>query len=648
MTKVASIFTSIKKTIPVTILLDALLIPLALWASFALRFSDLWPAAIPDSPWLFVIAPLIAIPLFVRYGLYRAVLLYISTTAFYTIIKVISIHVFMLAIVVYAVDYEAIPATVLVIYWFVSLTMIGGSRAVLRAALQWLNRSKHQATNVVIYGAGAAGAELGEALQAGKEFQPIAYIDDKRELHGHEIRGLKVFPTRDLDILIDKYGVKQVLLAIPSAPRARRFEVMNFLEKRHVHVKTVPALMDVVSGRSRVSDLREVDIEDILGREPIPPNEHLLSVCITGKSVLVTGAGGSIGSELCRQIIQLKPSCLVLFEASEFALYNIEQELLLCCLANANELGEIKIIPVLGTVTNQHKLELVLKTFSVNTVYHAAAYKHVPLVEYNPMEGVKNNVFGTYHTALAALEASVETFIMISTDKAVRPTNVMGATKRLAELVIQAFAKKYDSTCFSMVRFGNVLGSSGSVVPLFRQQIQNGGPITLTHQDITRYFMTIPEAAQLVIQAGAMAKGGDVFVLDMGEPVKIYDMARHMISLSGLSVRDENNPYGDISIEVTHLRPGEKLYEELLLGENVTGTMHPRIMRAQEVELPWEQLKSVLEELRKSCDTDNCLDVVKLLKDAVDGYAPQCGIEDPIWLATHTHANKTQILKLVN
>ncbi|MDH5571957.1 MAG: polysaccharide biosynthesis protein, partial [Gammaproteobacteria bacterium] len=587
MTKVASIFSSIKKTIPVTILLDSLLLPLALWASFALRFSEWWPVIIQENWWLFVVAPSIAIPLFIRNGLYRAVLLYISTTAFYTIIKVISIHVIMFVLVAIVVDYEAVPFTVYSIYWFVSLTLIGGSRAFLRTILQWFNKNKHTSTNVVIYGAGAAGAELGEALQAGREFLPIAYIDDKRELHGQEIRGLKVVPTQDLDMLIDKYGVKQVLLAIPSAPRARRFEVMNFLEKRHVHVKTVPALMDVVSGRSQVSDLREVDIEDILGREPVPPDEHLLSICITGKSVLVTGAGGSIGSELCRQIISLKPSCLVLFEACEFALYNIEQELIAYCLTKYAELGEVKIIPVLGTVTNQHKLELVLKAFKVNTLYHAAAYKHVPLVEYNPMEGVKNNVFGTYHAALAALEASVETFIMISTDKAVRPTNVMGATKRLAEMVIQGFSSKYDTTCFSMVRFGNVLGSSGSVVPLFRKQIQDGGPITLTHQDITRFFMTIPEAAQLVIQAGAMASGGDVFVLDMGEPVRIYDMARHMISLSGLTVRDENNPYGDISIEVTHLRPGEKLYEELLLGENVTGTIHSRILRAQEVELPW-------------------------------------------------------------
>jgi len=640
-------YNSFKWRLPVIMILDAVIIPLSLWAAFVLRFSNWWPAEITEYWWLFVAAPLIACPIFILNGLYRAVLIYMSSKAFYAIVTAISLHAIVLMVLAKIAGIQDIPTTFFAIYWLVSLTLVGGSRAVLRTLLRWVSKTEHASTNVVIYGAGDAGAELAEALQAGHEYMPIAFIDDKRASHGAEIRGLKVYSTQRLDKLIKNCDIKQVLLAIPSAPRARRQELMNFLEKKPVRVRTVPDLMDIVSGRSQVSDLREVGIEDILGREPVPPDELLLSACITHKSVMVTGAGGSIGSELCRQIIKQTPSHLVLFEASEFALYSIEKELREYCKSKGGDLQYIEIIAVLGTVTNQHKLELVLNTFKVQTVYHAAAYKHVPLVEYNPIEGVKNNVFGTMCAAKAALEAKVKTFIMISTDKAVRPTNVMGATKRLAELVVQGLAGQSDTTKFSMVRFGNVLGSSGSVVPLFREQIKNGGPITLTHPEMTRYFMTIPEAALLVIQAGSMGSGGEVFVLDMGEPVRIQDMARHMISLSGLTVRDENNPNGDIAIEITHLRPGEKLYEELLLGDNVMGTKHSRIMRALEVELSWSQITTIAEQIDEACSRDDNENVVKILKDVVDGYIPQCGIEDPIWLASHQEDKKSKPLKIV-
>ncbi len=641
-------YTSLKNKRPVIMALDCLILPLSLWAAFALRFSSWWPEEIYQHSLLFVAAPLLAMPIFIRTGLYRAVLVYISSRAFFAIIKAVSLSMLLLIGIAVVVGLQNVPATVFAIYWLVALTLIGGSRAIMRAFLQWYTKTKNVSTDVIIYGAGEAGAELAEALQAGHEFTPIAFIDDKHEIQGAEIRGLKVYPTNEAKALVKNCGVRQILLAIPSAQRSRRQQVVDYLETLPVHVRTIPSLMSIVSGRSKVADLHEVGIEDILGREPVPPDEELLTSCITGKSVMVTGAGGSIGSELCRQIINLKPTCIVLFDSCEFALYSIEKELREYCKKNCMHLHDSQIIPVLGSVINQHKVEHVLKTYGVKTLYHAAAYKHVPLVEYNPIEGVMNNIFGTFHTANAAARANIETFILISTDKAVRPTNVMGASKRMAELVVQAFARQLNSTQFSMVRFGNVLGSSGSVVPLFRQQIKNGGPITITHPDITRYFMTIPEAAQLVIQAGSMGRGGDVFVLDMGEPVRILDMARHMVSLCGLTVRDENNPDGDISIETTHLRPGEKLYEELLLGDNVTTTEHQRIMRAKEAELSWDELISVLEHLKVICRTDDSAALLKFLEEIVDGYSAQCDLDDPVWIATHQTSRKAPSISLVN
>jgi len=635
------------KKMPALMALDAVLLPISLWVAFALRLSSWTLGEIEEIWWLFVIAPVLAMPIFIRKGLYRAVLIYISSRAFFTIVIAVTLHVITLFGVVVVVGLHNIPLTVFAIYWLVVLTLVGGSRALIRTGLQWYTRTKSSSTDVIIYGAGEAGAELSEALQAGREFTPVAFIDDKKELHGTEIRGLKVYPTQDLKTLINDLNVSQILLAIPSAQRSRRKQVVDYLETLPVQVKTVPSLMDIISGRAKVADLREIGIEDILGREPVPPDDHLLSTCITGKSVMVTGAGGSIGSELCRQIVNLAPRRLVLFDSCEYALYSIELELRQYCKNNLMDLNDRQIIPILGTVTSQHKVEHVLKRYDVQTLYHAAAYKHVPLVEYNPIEGVKNNIFGTFHTASAALEAKVETFILISTDKAVRPTNVMGATKRLAELVVQGLARELNSTKFSMVRFGNVLGSSGSVVPLFRQQIENGGPITLTHPNVTRYFMTIPEAAQLVIQAGSMGRGGDIFVLDMGTPVRIMDMARHMVSVCGLTVRDENNPDGDISIVTTHLRPGEKLYEELLLGDNVSGTRHPRIMRAQEAELSWEQLQYILKELEAICKSDDSEALLNFLEQVVDGYSAQYDLKDPVWVATHLTNKNKNIFTLV-
>jgi FlaA1/EpsC-like NDP-sugar epimerase len=465
-------------------------------------------------------------------------------------------------------------------------------------------------------------------LQAGRHFQVVAFFDDNADLHRSEIAGIAVRAPEDFASVLDVEGFTSVLLSIPSASRKRRLEIISRIEGFRVSVKTVPSMHDLVSGNAKVEELREVEIDDLLGRDSMQPIPELLTQCIRGKSVMVTGAGGSIGSELCRQIILQQPSRLVLFERSEFALYQIEQELSALPAQNG---VQTEVIPILGSVKHQQRVGQVFRAFGVQTIYHAAAYKHVPLVERNFIEGVRNNVFGTWRAAAAARDAGVETFVLISTDKAVRPTNVMGATKRFAELILQAFAREGGPTRYCMVRFGNVLGSSGSVVPLFRKQIQEGGPVTVTHPDITRYFMTIPEAATLVLQAGAMGSGGDVFVLDMGAPVKIIDLARRMIRLSGLEVRDAEHPDGDIEIVFSGLRPGEKLYEELLIGENVTGTAHPLIMRAEERELTWAELHAALGEIDAACHRFECDTIRGILEQVVDGYRPQGEICDHMW-----------------
>jgi FlaA1/EpsC-like NDP-sugar epimerase len=614
--------------------LDALLLVFAMWLAFALRLGDWWPEHVTRLWWLFSVAPLTALPVLYSLRVYRSVVRYLSNKACLTIARAVTLHVILLVIgIAVLVGLQGIPRSVFIIYWFVSLFLIIGSRIFVRNLFQWSEGLKYTRIPVVIYGAGKAGAELVRSLQAEGRLRAVAFVDDKRVLQGREIQGLKVYSSTELSSLIDRYAIEQVLLAIPSARRARRQEILRHLEQLPVQVKTVPALADLLSGQCTLQDVREVDIEDLLGRAAVPADERLLSACIRGKSVMITGAGGSIGSELAQQVLNLRPSRLVLFEISEYALYEIERKLR-GHVASNSQLQGIAIDPVLGSVTDGSRLEWVLRSYDVQTVYHAAAYKHVPLVECNPIEGVRNNVLGTQCAATGALKANVESFILISTDKAVRPTNVMGAAKRMAELVVQGLAQRSESTRFSIVRFGNVLGSSGSVVPLFKEQISRGGPITVTHPAIIRYFMTIAEAAELVIQAGSMGRSGEVFVLDMGEPVRIIDLARRMVNLSGLQVRDVDNPDGDIEIKCTGLRPGEKLYEEVLLGENVIATDHPRIMRAQEADLPWPRLMELLKQLRIDCTNYDSNAVQRLLEDAVSDYKRRRNLQELVWIAS--------------
>jgi FlaA1/EpsC-like NDP-sugar epimerase len=490
---------------------------------------------------------------------------------------------------------------------------------------------------VLIYGAGSAGRQLAAALKTSAQLVVVGLLDDDDRLHGQVLNGLKIYNPSTMVALVAKLRVTQVFLAMPSTSRARRNQILELVRAAHVQVRTLPGVMDLAQGRVQVSDLKELDIEDLLGRDPVPPSRDMLAKNITGKVVMVTGAGGSIGSELCRQIVKLSPSALLLVELTEFALYTIEQELQ-GQMATTGE--QVTLFPLLANVRDASRMDEILRIWRPHTVYHAAAYKHVPLVEHNPAEGVKNNVLGTLTAAQLAAKHGVHDFVLISTDKAVRPTNVMGTSKRLAEMVLQAQAAAMQQagakTCFSMVRFGNVLGSSGSVVPLFRKQIKNGGPITLTDERITRYFMTIPEAAQLVIQAGAMASGGDVFVLDMGEPVKIIDLAKRMVELSGLGLKDEANPNGDIEIQVTGLRPGEKLYEELLIGDNPLPTSHARIMKAHEDFLPWTELQSKLAALGLALDTNDVPLIRTLLKGLVPGYQPEGEVVDWVYLANNS------------
>ncbi|PKB22000.1 FlaA1/EpsC-like NDP-sugar epimerase [Janthinobacterium sp. 64] len=577
--------------------------------------------------WLILLVPVVSLPVFVRLGLYRAVIRFIDQKIVYVVILGVSISVALLvASAAILTHMSGLSRGVFGIYWVSAIMYMVASRFVARGFLLHAN-AERAPVRVAIYGGGKAGTQLATALRAGHDYLPVAFIDDKKEMEGATIAGIKVYPASELDALIAKMDFSEVLLAMPSLAKGQQKLILEKLAVHKVKIKVTPPIGSLVSGELRAQDVRDIEIEDLLGRDQVTPNRHLLASCITGKSVMVTGAGGSIGSELCRQIIRLQPSHLILLDMTEFALYSIKQELR--SLMSAHDL-HIELMPFLGSVLDTEKCTRVMRTFAVETVYHAAAYKHVPLVEHNPIEGVNNNVFGTLSLAKAAMAAGVGCFVLISTDKAVRPTNVMGATKRLAELILQGFARKQTKTRFCMVRFGNVLGSSGSVVPLFRKQIMAGGPITLTHPEITRYFMTIPEAAQLVLQAGAMGEGGDVFVLDMGEPVKILDLAERMVHLSGLEVKSKSAPDG---IEIVHvgLRPGEKLYEELLIGDNVEGTEHPLIMRAQESEIPHAELQLLLRELDDACQRFSYEDVRMVLLKAVKEYAPQCGIEDLIW-----------------
>lgn len=578
--------------------------------------------------------------LFTKMGMYRAILRYMTLPAMLTIVGCICVSGFVLAMASFF-TFSKVPRSVPFIYITTALLLIGTPRLMVRSLIALLNRqSRGNKEPVIVYGAGYTGHQLTLALQA-TPYKVVAFVDDNPALHGTVLANKKVFDPSMIETLMHTHSANKVLLALGSTPNSRRGEVIKRLEAIPVSVQTVPAIPDILSGKARIEHVRDVEIEDLLGRDPVQANPNLMHACITNKVVMITGAGGSIGSELCRQILRQSPKTLILFELNEYSLYSIEQELQQEIAAHGREL---KLVSLLGSVQKEHRLETIMRAFGVQTIYHAAAYKHVPLVEHNIVEGVRNNVFGTWYCAEAAIRAGVESFVLISTDKAVRPTNIMGASKRMAELALQGLAQRQNTTRFTMVRFGNVLGSSGSVVPLFRQQIKQGGPITVTHPDIIRYFMTIPEAAELVIQAGAMGTGGDVFVLDMGDPVKIVDLAKRMIHLSGLEIKDDKHPGGDIEICYTGLRPGEKLYEELLIGDNVSGTEHPRIMRAEEQCLDWKETKALLDELDKSCHAYKCDEVKELLINAPTGYRSTEALGDSVWL----QKQETGKLRLIN
>lgn len=645
----------------IQIVADVILLSLALWLAFYLHLGERgwkWPSN--SQAWLFLLGPAVAIPIYVRMGMYRAVMRHFGNVALFSIVKAVTFGFLVFsAILLVAKDLGwqvLFPRSAYLSYWTLSVVSIGGLRLLAREYFMgdWLmanlpglqsksaDDESHGGQPVAIYGAGAAGTQLLASLKVGRLYKALAFVDDDPNLVGRTVAGLHVYRGNQVGRMIANTGVAEIFLALPSATRARRQEILSNLQGHGVHVRTIPGIMDLASGKVKVDELQEVDVADLLGRDPVPPDESLFKRCIKAQAVMVTGAGGSIGSELCRQLVQSNPTTLVLYEHSEFALYRIHTELE--GWINARQLN-IQLVPILGSIRNAGRLEDVIRAWDINTIYHAAAYKHVPMVEHNIAEGIKNNVFGTVNAAQTAIKCGVENFVLISTDKAVRPTNVMGSTKRLAEMVLQALsaeeapllweenavANQVNKTRFTMVRFGNVLGSSGSVIPLFREQIRRGGPVTVTHPDITRYFMTIPEAAQLVIQAGAMGQGGDVFVLDMGEPVTIVELARKMIMLSGRTIRDEINPNGDVGITFSGLRHGEKLYEELLIGDNPETTSHSKIHRANEVYLEWDELREHLNTLREAVRNADYNQVRETLLTTVQGYAPNNEIVDLLY-----------------
>jgi FlaA1/EpsC-like NDP-sugar epimerase len=641
---------------------------LTVWLAFVLRL-DQWVSIAGSDYWAeglvlaSSISVAIAVPIFIVSGLYRAIFRYSGWPALMTVVRAIGMYSMAFFFIFTVVGVPSVPRTVGVIQPLLLLLAVGCTRGIVRF---WLG-DRYQTIlqralrpKVLVYGAGTTGRQLVAAMANSHEMQVVGFLDDDVRMQGQVLNGMPIYPVVDLALLIQQLGVKHVLLAMPNIGRSRRNEILNQLAPYKVAVRTLPSLNDLAQGRVNVSDIRDLDVDDLLGRETVLPSETLLKKNILDKTVLVTGAGGSIGSELCRQILKAQPKRLILVEANEFALYQIHQELqgLFAepTIWNEDLTGDmtaqaglapppVELIPVLASVCDEARMNDMMLAWRPDTVYHAAAYKHVPLVEHNAAEGVRNNVWGTLYCAQSAIKAGVANFVLVSTDKAVRPTNIMGASKRLAEKVLQALHQRQrcqqkehvngqtDGTIFSMVRFGNVLGSSGSVVPLFRQQIQNGGPVTLTHRAITRYFMTIPEAAELVIQAGAMGVGGDVFVLDMGEPVKIMDLARRMIELSGLSVKDEFNADGDIEIKVSGLRPGEKLFEEMLIGDNPMQTQHPRILKAHDNFIAWEQLEPALNNLMDVVKNNQIPQLRHLMQELVSGYQPHSNIVDWVFLA---------------
>jgi FlaA1/EpsC-like NDP-sugar epimerase len=653
--------------------LDAALCILSVWLAFYLRSGSFTPLSGP-AIWPAVASVALALPVFITSGLYRAIFRYSGLPAMVAVGRAMLLYGLAFAAIFTFWGVDGVPRTLGLIQPILLLLLVGASRA---AARVWLGGLYHQQLRkaslpqALIYGAGSAGRQLASAIANSPEIRVMGFMDDDDRLHGHVLNGLPIFNPADFAEVLSVSPITDVLLALPSVSRQRRNEILNDLKPHKVAVRTLPGLSDIATGKVSLSDVRELEIDDLLGREPVKPNGLLLNLNTHYKTVLVTGAGGSIGGELCRQIIKTNPKQLLLVEMSEFALYQIHQELQATLAGERLSLGEpvdgdkpeapeasdwtdIEIVPLLASVCDEVRMHEIMDTWKPHTVYHAAAYKHVPLVEHNPAEGLRNNVWGTRVCAEAAIRNSVSNFVLVSTDKAVRPTNIMGATKRLAEMVLQALAEVNAAvasqggsapnakTTFSMVRFGNVLGSSGSVVPLFREQIKNGGPITLTHADITRYFMTIPEAAQLVIQAGAMGQGGDVFVLDMGQPVKIIELARRMVELSGLTVRDELNPDGDIELKVTGLRPGEKLYEELLIGDNPKPTQHARIMKAHEQFLSWPKLEQKLNDLSIAMSVNDVPVIRGQLQELVSGYEPTGEVVDWVHMAQEREALANQ------
>jgi FlaA1/EpsC-like NDP-sugar epimerase len=623
----------------VALILDISMCILTVWVAYYLRlgeFINAWHGEWAQGAILAALVSIgLAIPIFIIFDLYRAIFRYSGWLALLAVARSIGIYGLLYATLLTVIGMRDIPRTIGIIQPILLLLFVGSSRAFVRL---WLGDEfigifrRSNRLKVLIYGAGSNGRQLVAAMTNSQEMEVVGFLDDDDRLQGNLLNGLKIYDPSDLERLVPMLSVSIILLALPNASRKRRNEILNHIRAAHVSVRTLPSMVDLAQGKVSISDVRELDVDDLLGRDPVMPNPNLLAKNVCAKVVMVTGAGGSIGSELCRQILSIGPKKLLLIEQSEFALYGIHKELEEMPLNK-----KIVLVPLLASVQDEDRMREILSTWRPDTVYHAAAYKHVPLVEHNPAVGIKNNVFGTLNTALAAAENGVKDFVLISTDKAVRPTNLMGASKRLAEMILQALAAKNNAkTNFCMVRFGNVLDSSGSVVPKFRKQIRERGRITLTHPDVTRFFMTIPEAAQLVIQAGAMAKGGDVFVLDMGQPIRIIDLARRMVELSGLSVRDEQNPDGDIEIEIIGLRPGEKLFEELLIGDSPRSTLHPRVMRAQEEFIPWSEFESKLKSLKLALNTNDVKIFYLILKQLVAGFIPSDTIVDWVYLEQKT------------
>ena len=609
----------------VVVAVDITLAFIATWLAFSLRLDVLHrPVGLQWA--VYFLAPVLAVPVFVKFGLYRAIFRYTGQAALVSTVKAIAVYGLCLFAVLLWMQWPMVPRSVGVLQPLLFLILVGASRAVARFWLAGLTRAVgNESGRLLIFGAGTAGVQTAVSIGMERQLKLVGFVDDDLHKVGRSINGVPVWASQDLPTLVTRHEVTDLLLAMPNATRERRKQIIASLSKLPVHVRTLPSMADLASGKVSVKDIHELDIDDLLGRTPVPPQADLLARDLRGQVVMVTGAGGSIGGELTRNIILQSPKKLVLLDHNEFGLYAIHQELEALC--KSRDLS-VELVPLLGSVVSAEQMQAVCRSFQPATVYHAAAYKHVPLVESNPGVGVLNNVFGTLNVARAAQASGVKRFVLVSTDKAVRPTNVMGATKRMAELVLQALSEESknagnSTTCFSMVRFGNVLGSSGSVVPLFRQQLEGGGPITVTHKEVTRYFMTIPEAAQLVLQTGAMGQGGDVFVLDMGEPVKIMDLAQRMVQLSGLTVKDAAYPEGDIEISVVGLRPGEKLYEELLIGDNPEPTEHPRIMKAHEDFFPWSKLSGYLQELKIAAQNDDVAGIRKVLGTCVQGFSSQ-------------------------